>query len=87
MRGTALASAVRARKLTSMGRVVTVFALATILAGCDMAGSAATATVEADSSVRDAAGAHGTESRVRTQIDAAYQQAADQRQAAEADGR
>jgi len=70
-----------------MGRVVTVFALAMILAGCDMAGSTATATVGADSSVQDAAGARGAESRVRAQIDAAYQQAADQRQATETDGR
>ena len=87
MIGTALASADRARKLLSMSRAVTVFALATLLAGCDMAGSSATATVGADSSVRGAAGARATESRVRAQVDAAYQQAADQRQAAETDGR
>ena len=87
MIGAALASAVRARKLLPMGRSVTVFALATLLAGCGMAGSSAAATAGADSAVQDAVAARATENRVQAQVDAAYQQAADQRQAADADGR
>jgi hypothetical protein len=66
-----LALPARARKLPSMGRAVTLFTLATLFGRCDMAGTATTATAN----------------RVREQIGAAYQRAADRRQAQEKDGR
>ena len=69
-----------------MGRAVMLFALATLFGGCDMAGNAATAATGAESAVQQAADAQRSESRVREQIGAAYQQAAD-RQAQEPDGR
>jgi hypothetical protein len=84
---TALASAVRARKLPSMGRAATVFALTALLAGCDMAERDATAAAGAETAAREAAAARGTENRVREQIGSAYQRAAEQREAQEMDGR
>jgi hypothetical protein len=87
MIGTTLALAVRARKLPSMGRAVLLLALAALFAGCDVAGNAATATAGAESAVQQASQTQRIEDRVRGQIGAAYQQAADQRQAQEMDGR
>jgi len=87
MIGATLALPVRARKLRFMGRAVMLFTLATLFGGCDMAGTATTATAGARSAAQQAADAQGTENRVREQIGAAYQQAADRRQAQEMDGR
>jgi hypothetical protein len=87
MIGIALASAVRTGKLPSMGRALTPLAMAMLLAGCDMAGTAATATTGAESAAQQAKDARETENRVRGQIGAAYQQAADERQSRETDGR
>lgn len=87
MIGATLALPVRARKLPSMGRAVTLFTLATLFGGCDMAGTATPVTAGAQSAAHQAADPQGTENRVREQIGAAYQQAVDRRQAQEMDGR
>ena len=60
---------------------------AALLGGCDMAGGGAAATVEAQSAAQQAAAARSTEDRMRQQIGAAYQQANEQRQDQESNGR
>jgi hypothetical protein len=87
MTAAALASPVRARKLDRhMGRLTALLALVSCLGGCGLAGSGAAATAGAASEAQQAAQAKHTEARVKEQIDATYQQAAEQRRAAEADG-
>jgi len=58
-----------------------------LMAGCDVAGTAATATTGAESAAQQAKDARETENRVREQIGAAYQQAAQQRESQDSDGR
>jgi hypothetical protein len=69
-----------------MGRLTVLLALVSCLGGCGLAGSGAAATAAA-SEAQQAAQATQAEARVKQQIDASYQQAAEQRRAAETDGR
>jgi hypothetical protein len=69
-----------------MGRAWALYVLLVILGGCGVAGSGAATTAGAQSATQQGSEARRTEDRVRQQIDAAYQQAAEQRRAAEADG-
>jgi len=71
---------------THMGRLTVLLALSSCLGGCGLAGSGAAATAGAASEARQAAEAKQTEARVKQQIDAAYQQAAEQRRRADTDG-
>ena len=70
-----------------MGRLTALLALVSCLAGCGLAGSGAAATAGAASEAQQAAQATQAEARVKQQIDTSYQQAAEQRRAAEPDGR
>ena len=97
MTAAALASPARARKLEQpleelpadrhMGRLTALLALVSCLGGCGLAGSGTAATAGAASEAQQAAQATQAEARVKQQIDASYQQAAERRRAAEADGR
>ena len=69
-----------------MARTWAVLSLLTLLGGCDLAGSGAATTAGATSAAQQAGEAKGTEERVRRQIDAADQQAVEQRHAAEQGG-
>jgi hypothetical protein len=55
------------------------------LTGCGLAETGATAAAAGASQAEQARQAKDTEARVKQQLDAAYQQAADQRHAAEAE--
>jgi hypothetical protein len=68
-----------------MGRLTALLALVSCLGGCGLAGTGTAATAGAASEAQQADRAKQTEARVKQQIDASYQQAAEQRRAAEAD--
>ena len=68
-----------------MERVWALLALPLLLGGCGAAETGTAAASGADSAAQQAAQARAREDRVRQQIDAAYQQADDQRRAAEKD--
>jgi uncharacterized protein YceK len=70
-----------------MRRVVILLCVFTLVAGCGLAETGTAAATSSTSAAQQAAQAQQTEARVRQNIDAAYQQAAQQRAAAEADGR
>ena len=70
-----------------MGRLTALLALVSCLDGCGLAGSGTAATAGAASEAQQAAQATQAEARVKQQIDASYQQAAERRRGAEADGR
>lgn len=70
----------------SMGRLGTLVALLLTLSGCGVAETGTAAAAGAASEAQQAAQARQTEQQVRQQIDAASQQAADQRRDAEAQG-
>jgi hypothetical protein len=72
------------RKLTVM-RCALLSCVALLISGCGLAGSGAAGTAGAASEAQQAAQARQTEDRVRAQIESAQQQAAEQRQKAEAD--
>jgi uncharacterized membrane protein len=55
-----------------------------LLTGCGLADVGATGATSAASAAQEAKQAKETEAQVRQQVDAAYQQAAEQRKAAEA---
>jgi hypothetical protein len=57
------------------------------LAGCGVAGTGVSAGAAAESPAQQAAQARPAQDQVRQQIDAAYREAAEQRRAADADGR
>lgn len=59
--------------------------VALLISGCGLAGTGAAVTASGASEAQQAAQAKQTEDRVRAQIGAAQQQAAEQRQKAEAD--
>jgi hypothetical protein len=67
-----------------MGRVWALLTLLLAVAGCDVAGTGAASATGAAAEAQQAVRAKQTEDRVKPQIDAAEQQAADQRRAAEA---
>jgi hypothetical protein len=67
-----------------MGRVWALLTLMLTLAGCGLAGTGAAGASGAAAEAQQAAQAKQTEDRVKQQIDAAQQQASDQRHAAEA---
>jgi hypothetical protein len=69
-----------------MGRAWAALALLTLLGGCDLGGSGAAATAGTASAAQQASEAHKAGERVRQRLDAAGQQAAQQRQAADPDG-
>ena len=68
-----------------MGRLWLI-ALLTLAHGCGVAATGTATATAAAPAGQDAPQARQTEERVRQQIGSAYQQAADQRRAAEADG-
>ena len=70
-----------------MWRVLILLGLITSLGGCGLAETGTAAATQGQSAAEQAAQARKTEARVRQEIDAAYQKAAEQRAAAEADGR
>jgi hypothetical protein len=70
-----------------MGRACVIVALLAPLAGCGLAETGTATASGAANVAQEAAQARQTEDRVRDQIDAASRQAAEQRRAAEADGR
>ena len=67
-----------------MRRVWALLTLLLALAGCGVAGTGAAPATRAVAEAQQAAQARQTEDRVKQQIDAAEQQGADQRRAAEA---
>ena len=73
-----------------MPKPVTLLALTLVLgslAGCGLVDTGASAAASASSQAAQVREAKETEARVQRQLDAAYQQSAAQRQAAEADSR
>lgn len=70
-----------------MVRVLALFVVIAALGGCGLAETGAAAGSAGSSAAQQAAQAQQTEARVRQDIDAAYRQAAQQRDAAEADGK
>ena len=68
-----------------MGRLGLI-ALVMLAGGCGVAGTGTATATGAAPAAADAAQARQTEERVRQQLGSAYQQATDQRRAAEADG-
>ena len=70
-----------------MARTFAVTTLLMLLAGCGLAETGSAGVAGAESAAQQAAQAKQTEDRVTQQIDAAYQQAAEQRRAAEPDAR
>jgi hypothetical protein len=81
-----LASRLRAGKLVYMGRVWALTALMLALSGCGLAETGTAAATGAAAEAQQAAQAKSTEERVQQRVDAANQQAADQRAAAESQG-
>jgi hypothetical protein len=69
-----------------MGRVWALLASMLSLSGCGLAETGTAAATGASAQAQQAAQAKTTEERVKQQVDAAYQQAADQRAAAESQG-
>ena len=84
MIGAALAPPVGARKLKDMRRVWALLTLTMSLAGCGLAGTGAPGAAGAAAEAQQARQARHTQEQVKQQIDAAVQQAADQRRDAEA---
>ena len=86
-----LVPARRARTLARMGRILTSLVLAIVLnvslGGCDLAGTGAAAAGAAAAAAQQAEQGRKTEEHVKEQVDAAYEQAAQRRQAAESDTR
>ncbi len=70
-----------------MGRGLALLAAASSLSGCGLAETGTAAGAAAASQAQQAAQAKQSEERVKQQIDASYQQAAEQRRAAEAENR
>ena len=70
-----------------MTRSFTILPLALALTGCGVADTGAAAATAAASKAQEAREGLKTEARVREQLDAATKQAADQREAAEADSK
>jgi hypothetical protein len=70
-----------------MGRTWGLLTLSALLGGCGVAGTGTTAPAAAESAAQQAAQARAAQDEVRRQIDAAYSEAAEQRRAAEQDGR
>ncbi len=70
-----------------MGRTWAPLALSALLTGCGMAGTGTATPAAAESAAQQAAQAPAAEARVQHQIDAAYSEAAEQRRAADPDGR
>jgi hypothetical protein len=68
-----------------MARSLLLLALALPLTGCGLAETGSAAATAAASQAQEAREGLKTEARVRAQLDAAMKQAADQRNAAEAD--
>ena len=62
-------------------------AMTLTLAGCGVAETGVSAGAATESAAQQAAQARAPQDQVRQQIDAAYRDAAEQRRAAEADGR
>ena len=70
-----------------MDRSWALSAITLALAGCGVAETGVSAGAAAESAGQQAAQARAAQDQVRQQIDAAYREAAEQRRAAEADGR
>jgi len=70
-----------------MERFSALLAMTLALAGCGAAGTAVSTGAAAESAAQQAAQARAAQDQVRQQIDAAYREAAEQRRAADADGR
>jgi len=70
-----------------MTRAWLMLALLTLPGGCGVVETGATAAAGANSAAQQASQAKQTEDRVKQQLDPAYQQAADQRKAAEDAGK
>ena len=70
-----------------MKRRWALLAMTLALAGCGVAETGASAGAAAESAAQQAAQARAAQDEVRQQVDAAYRGAAEQRRAAEADGR
>ena len=66
---------------------MTGLSLATLLSGCGVAETGAAAAGAAASAAQEAKDARKTEDRVKEQIDAAYEQAAERNRTAEKDAR
>jgi len=62
-------------------------AMTLALGGCGVAETGMSAGVATESAAEQAAQARAAQDQVRQQVDAAYREAAEQRRAAEADGR
>ena len=70
-----------------MKRCCALLALALVLAGCGVAETGVSAGAATESAAQQAAQALAAQDQVHQQIDDAYREAAEQRRAAEADGR
>jgi hypothetical protein len=70
-----------------MERSWALLAMTLALAGCGVAGTGVSAGAATESAAQQAAQARAAQDQVRQQIDAAYREAAEQRRAADADGR
>lgn len=66
-----------------MLRVLMLTAIAAVLGGCGLAGTAASGAAEGAAQAQEAAQAKQTQDRVRQQLDAASQQAVERERAAE----
>jgi hypothetical protein len=82
-----LAPTDRARKLAAMARAWALVALSLSLSGCGLAGTTTAAAGGAASEAQQAREAKHTEERLKQQVNAAFEQAADQRPDAEEAGR
>ena len=73
--------------MKGMERLWALLLVALPLAGCGIADTGAGAGAAAETAAQQAAQARASQDEVRQQIDAAYREAAEQRRAADADGR